>query len=145
MCVCAYILSLSPYTYIDVCIYIYIYLHYACKYTLTYTHIYIFFSLSLILLASIHISRESVCFIYYHMNGFTEFHLFLDHLGFPGGARGKESTSKSGDIEDMGLIPRSGSSPRGGHGEPLQYSYLENPKDRRAWQAIVHRVAKSQT
>ena len=83
--------------------------------------------------------------IYYYMNGFTEFHLILDHLGFPGGASGKKSTSKSGDIEDMGFIPRSGSSPGGGHGEPLQYSYLENPMDRRAWQAIVHRVAKSQT
>ena len=79
------------------------------------------------------------------MNSFTEFHLFLDHLGFPGGASGKESTSKSGHIEDMGLIPRSGRSPGGGLGEPLQYSYLENPKDRRAWQVVVERVAKSQT
>ena len=33
----------------------------------------------------------------------------------------------------------------GGHGNPFQYSCLENPRDRGAWQAIVHRVAKSQT
>ena len=44
------------------------------------------------------------------MNDFTEFHLFLYHLGFPGGASHKESTSKSGDIEDIGLTPRSGRS-----------------------------------
>ena len=45
----------------------------------------------------------------------------------------------------MGSIPRSGSSPGGGHGNPFQYSCLENPMDRRVWQVIVHRVSKSQT
>ena len=45
----------------------------------------------------------------------------------------------------MGLIPGSGRSPRGGHGNPLQYSCLENPMDRGAWQATVHRITKSQT
>ena len=45
----------------------------------------------------------------------------------------------------MGSIPESGRSPGGGHGNPLQYSCLENPLDRRAWRATVHRVAKSQT
>ena len=49
------------------------------------------------------------------------------------------------DIRDMGLIPRSGRSPGEGHGNPLQYSFLENFIDRGAWWAIVHRVAKSQT
>ena len=39
----------------------------------------------------------------------------------------------------------SGRSPGGGHGNPLLYSCLENPMDRRAWQAMVHRVTKSQT
>ena len=48
-----------------------------------------------------------------------------------------------GDIRDMGSIPGSGRSPGGGYGNPLQYSGLENPKDRGAWQAMVHRVAKS--
>ena len=44
---------------------------------------------------------------------------------------------------DSGSIPGSGRFPEGGHGNPLQYSCLENPMDRGAWQAIVHRVAKS--
>ena len=46
---------------------------------------------------------------------------------------------------DAGSIPESGSSPGGGHGNPLQYSCLENPMDRGAWGITVHRVAKSQT
>ena len=45
----------------------------------------------------------------------------------------------------MALIPGSGRSPGGGHGNPLQYSCLENPLDRGACQATVHRVAESQT
>ena len=51
----------------------------------------------------------------------------------------------AGDARDAGLIPRSRRSPGGGNGSPLQYSCLENPMDRIAWQATVHRVAKSQT
>ena len=42
-------------------------------------------------------------------------------------------------------IPRLGRSPGGGHGNSLQYSCLENPMDRGAWRATIHRVAKSQT
>ena len=49
------------------------------------------------------------------------------------------------DIRDAGLIPGLGRSPGGGHGNPLQYSYLENPKDRGAWRAAVHRLTKSRT
>ena len=45
---------------------------------------------------------------------------------------------------DPGLIPRSGRSPGEGNGNPLQYSCLENSRERGAWGAIVHRVAKSQ-
>ena len=44
----------------------------------------------------------------------------------------------------MGSIPGLGRSPGGGHGNPLQYSCLEDPKDRRGWWATVHGVAKSQ-
>ena len=47
----------------------------------------------------------------------------------------------AGDEKDTGLIPGSGRSPGGGIGNPLQYSFLENPMDRGAWQAIVHGVA----
>ena len=50
-----------------------------------------------------------------------------------------------GDIRDMGLIAQSGRSPGGGHGNPLQYSCLENPMDKGAWWVIVHKVAKSRT
>ena len=46
---------------------------------------------------------------------------------------------------DAGLIPESGRSPGGGHSNLLQYSCLESPTDRGAWQATVLRVAKSQT
>ena len=46
---------------------------------------------------------------------------------------------------DLGLIPGLGISPEEGHGNPFQYSCLENPVDRGAWQAMVHRVAQSQT
>ena len=46
---------------------------------------------------------------------------------------------------DAGSIPRLGRSPGGGRGNPLRYSCLENPRDRGAWWAIVHRVANSRT
>ena len=51
---------------------------------------------------------------------------------------------KTGNIRDTGSIPGSGGSPGGGCGNPLQYSYLENP-DRGAWPITVHEIAKSQT
>ena len=47
--------------------------------------------------------------------------------------------ANAGDVKDAGLIPGSGRSPGGGHGNPLQYSCLENPMDSGAWQATVHR------
>ena len=58
--------------------------------------------------------------------------------GFPGGSDGKESACNVGD---PGLIPRSGRSPRGENGNSLEYSCLENPMDREAWQATVPGVA----
>ena len=61
---------------------------------------------------------------------------------FPGDSDGKESACNGGDPDS---IPGLGRPPGGGHGNPLQYSCLENPMDRGAWQAIVHTVAKSQT
>ena len=52
--------------------------------------------------------------------------------------------ANAGDIRDEGSIPGAGGrSPRAGHGNPLQYSCLENPMDKGAWQATVHRAAKS--
>ena len=55
----------------------------------------------------------------------------------------KNPLANAGDIRDLGSIPGSGISPGGGHGHPLQYSCLENPMDREAWWATVHRVAES--
>jgi len=52
----------------------------------------------------------------------------------------KNPPANAGDIKDVGLIPGLGRSPRGGHGNPFQYCYLENPMDRGAWQTTVHRV-----
>ena len=54
----------------------------------------------------------------------------------------KETSANEGDIRDTGLIPGSERSPGGGHGNPLQYSCLENCMDRGAWWATVHGVAK---
>ena len=50
----------------------------------------------------------------------------------------KNLPANAGDIRDAGLIPELGRSLGGGHGNPLQYSCLENPKNRGAWQATVH-------
>ena len=58
------------------------------------------------------------------------------------GLNSKEFTCNAGD---PGLIPGSGRFPGGEHGYPLQYSCLENPKDRGAWQSRVYRVTKSWT
>ena len=49
------------------------------------------------------------------------------------------------DVRDRGSIPESGRSPGGGHSNRLQYSCLENPRDRGAWRAAVHRVTQSST
>ena len=66
-------------------------------------------------------------------------------MGFPGGTSGKNLPANAGDIRDAGSIPGSGRSPGGGYDNPLQYSCLENPMDRRAWRAMVYRVTESQT
>ena len=57
----------------------------------------------------------------------------------------KNPLANAGDVRDAGLIPGLGRSPGGGHGNPLQYSCLENPMDRGAWWATVHEVAKNWT
>ena len=57
----------------------------------------------------------------------------------------KNPLANAGDIRDMSLIPGLGRSPGGGHSNPLQYSCLENPMDKRVWQATAHRIAKNWT
>ena len=63
-------------------------------------------------------------------------------MGFPGGSVVKNLSANAGDT---GLIPGSGRSPGGGHGNPLQYSCLENPMDRGAKWATVHGVTENWT
>ena len=67
---------------------------------------------------------------------------YTRQLGFPGGSAGKESACTAGDL---GSIPGSGRSPGGRNGNPAQYSCLENPVDRGAWQAAVHGATMSWT
>ena len=61
---------------------------------------------------------------------------------FPGGSDGEETVYNAGDLS---LIPGQGRSPEEGNDYPLQYIFLENPMDRRAYWAAVHGVAKNQT
>ena len=63
-------------------------------------------------------------------------------MGFPGGSDGKESACNAGD---PGSIPGEGRFPGEGNGNLLQYSRLENSRDRGAWWATAHGVTKSQT
>ena len=65
----------------------------------------------------------------------------LTVLGFSGGSDSKESACNAGD---PGSVPGLGRLPGEGHGNPLQYSYLENPMDGGAWWAVVRGVAQSQ-
>ena len=55
----------------------------------------------------------------------------------------KNPLANAGDVRDAGLIPQSARLPGGAHGNPLQYSCLESPMDRRIWWASAHRAAKS--
>ena len=66
----------------------------------------------------------------------------MAYLGLPWCLSSKESTCNAGASGDLGSIPGSGRSPGEGNGNPLQYSCLENPTDRGAWQARVHGVAR---
>ena len=69
----------------------------------------------------------------------------LRNQGFPVALVVKNLPADAGDIRDAGLIPGSGRSSGGGHGNPLQYSCMENPMDRGAWRATVHGVTKRWT
>ena len=69
------------------------------------------------------------------MNNWTELNIFTMLIIV------NNLLANAGDIRDMGSVPESGRSPGGAHGNPLQYSCLENPTDRGAWQATVQRAA----
>ena len=57
----------------------------------------------------------------------------------------KNLPANTGDVRDAGSIPGSGRSPGEGHGNPLQYSCLENSSDREAWRGTAHNITKGQT
>ena len=64
-------------------------------------------------------------------------------MGFPGGSEVKNPPANAGETGEAGLISGPGGSLGAGNGNPLQYSCLKSPRDRGAWRATVHRVAKS--
>ena len=68
---------------------------------------------------------------------------YMINGGFPGGSVGKESACNAGDAGDKGSIPGLGRSSGRGHGNPLQYSCLENAMNRGAWWATVPRVLRA--
>ena len=67
------------------------------------------------------------------------------HLRLPPWFSGKESACNARNTGDAYLVPRSGISPGEGHGNRLQYSCMEKPMDRGAWQVAVHGIAESDT
>ena len=131
------------------CVHIYVYIH-ACKpHLLTHSSIdghldcvHILTSMNI----GVHVSFSTIIFVFFgkiHRNEVAELYgssrasqMVLMVKNLPANAR---------DLKDAGSILISGRSPGGGHGNPLQYSCLENPMDRGAWQDTVHRVAKSRT
>ena len=80
-------------------------------------------------------------------SGLILYNLLMYPQGFSGGASCKGPTCQCRRHKRGGFNPwvRSGRSPGGGSGNPLQYSCLENPMDKGAWWATVHRVTKSRT
>ena len=89
------------------------------------------------------ISQTKTNTILYHLHGVSQIYNKLVNLsGFPGGSYGKESACTAGD---PGLIPESRRAPGEGNGYPLQYSCLENSKDKGSWGATIHGVTKSRT
>ena len=86
-----------------------------------------------------------------HLAEFFSFSIYIPHTHthththtyrLPQWLSGKQSTCNTGDKGDTGSIPGLGRSPRQGNGNPLQYSCLKNPMDRKAWWATVYGVAK---
>ena len=98
----------------------------------------------------IHVDIYAYVFTYVCVNGYILYVCIFVCLSctslydFPGGSTGKESACNARAAGDMGSIPGLGRSTGRGNCNPLHYSCLENPVDRGAWQATVHRVAKSQ-
>ena len=86
--------------------------------------------------------RNHSCILipYVHISISISLSIYI-YMGFPIDTVVKNLPANVGDTRDMGLIPGSGRSPGGGNGNPLQCSCPDNPRDREAWWATVHRVA----
>ena len=82
------------------------------------------------------------CFFIPKENFGLNYPSYLSKSGFPCDSVVKNPPANAGNSGDAYLIPETGRSPRGGNGNPLQYSCLENLMDGGDWQAIVHGVAK---
>ena len=85
-----------------------------------------------------------------YIDTYTHTHIYIDththtHMASQVVLVVKNLPANAGDIREVALIPGWGRSPGGRHGNPLQYSCLENPIDRGAWRATVNGVTKSQT
>ena len=90
--------------------------------------------------------KQTLSLLFWHLSRWGLIGLLLRSiLGFPDGSVVKNPLINAGGTEDTGSIPGPGRSPRGGKGNTLQYSCLENSMDREVWQATVHRVTKNQT
>ena len=76
---------------------------------------------------------------------FFFFNSFIVHTGIPQWLSDKQSACNAGDSGDVGPTLGQKDSPGGGHGNPLQYAYLENPHEQRSLRATVRGIAKSQT
>ena len=81
------------------------------------------------------------CWLYSHKASWTYWGFWVSG-GFPGSSVVRNPPASAGNAGDLGSIPGSGRSPGGGHGNTSQYSYLENPMDRGAWQVTVHGIAR---
>ena len=82
------------------------------------------------------------------LKGLGDFHFHFqptDQMGFPCGTMVKNLPANAGVAGDSDSIPGLGRCPRGGNGNPLQYSCLENPMDNGVWLATVHGIAKEST
>ena len=86
------------------------------------------------------------CLACWHVTVIFPYDFLYLSAGLPRWHVVKNPPAKAGDtLRDAGSVPGSGRSPEGGHGNPLQYSCLENPMDRGAWRATVHRTVDSDT
>ena len=102
-------------------------------YTCIYRHLHVCIYLYTI------VNNLCSVYIYVYVNESGNINLYVIIHSFLNGSVGKESACNAGD---MGLIPGSGRSPGEVSGNPLQYSCLGNPMDRKAWWAAVHGVAR---